>query len=73
MTLQPSELMKLFLCIALASYFRGASWERMGNPLFLIPPAIAVASSATQITGSSVSGCASVTYSMRASGSSAMT
>jgi len=39
---QPSEFMKLVLVLALASWFRNASWERMGNPLFLIPPAIAV-------------------------------
>jgi rod shape determining protein RodA len=41
--IQPSELMKLFLCVALASWFRRATVERMGNPLFLIPPALAVA------------------------------
>ncbi len=40
--LQPSELMKLALVLALASWFHNASWERMGNPLFLIPPIIAV-------------------------------
>lgn len=40
--LQPSELMKILLVLALASWFRRASWERMGNPLFLIPPALAV-------------------------------
>ena len=40
--LQPSELMKLALVLALASWFHRASWERMGNPLFLIPPLIAV-------------------------------
>ncbi|MCW3474820.1 rod shape-determining protein RodA [Limobrevibacterium gyesilva] len=39
---QPSELMKLVLVLALASWFHKASWERMGNPLFLIPPAVAV-------------------------------
>jgi rod shape determining protein RodA len=39
---QPSELMKLALVLALASWFHRASWERMGNPLFLIPPMIAV-------------------------------
>ena len=39
---QPSELMKLVLILALAHWFHRASWERMGNPLFLIPPAIAV-------------------------------
>ncbi|MEN0076084.1 MAG: rod shape-determining protein RodA [Paracraurococcus sp.] len=40
--LQPSELMKIMLCLALAHWFHRASWERMGNPLFLIPPALAV-------------------------------
>ncbi len=39
--LQPSELMKIALVVALASWFHRASWERMGNPLFLIPPMIA--------------------------------
>jgi rod shape determining protein RodA len=39
---QPSEIMKLALAMALASWFHRASWERMGNPLFLIPPVIAV-------------------------------
>jgi rod shape determining protein RodA len=40
---QPSELMKIALVLALAHWFHKASWERMGNVLFLIPPAIAVA------------------------------
>ncbi len=40
--LQPSEMMKLALILALASWFHKASWERMGNPLFLVPPLIAV-------------------------------
>ena len=39
---QPSELMKIALVMALAAWFHKATWERMGNPLFLIPPAIAV-------------------------------
>ena len=39
--LQPSELMKIALVLALASWFHKASWERIGNPLFLIPPIIA--------------------------------
>jgi rod shape determining protein RodA len=39
---QPSEMMKLALVMALASWFHRASWERIGNPLFLIPPVIAV-------------------------------
>jgi rod shape determining protein RodA len=40
--LQPSEIMKVALAMALASWFNRASWARVGNPLFLIPPAIAV-------------------------------
>ena len=40
--IQPSELMKLGLIMALASWFHRASWERMGNPLFLIPAVIAI-------------------------------
>lgn len=40
--LQPSELMKILLVVALASWFHKASWERIGNPLFLIPPIVAV-------------------------------
>jgi rod shape determining protein RodA len=39
--LQPSEMMKLALILALASWFHRASWERVGNPLFLIPPLLA--------------------------------
>ena len=41
--LQPSELMKILLVVALAAWFHRASWERIGNPLFLVPPLIAVA------------------------------
>jgi rod shape determining protein RodA len=40
--LQPSELMKIALVLALAAWFHRATWERMGNPLFLVPPAVAV-------------------------------
>jgi rod shape determining protein RodA len=40
--LQPSELMKIALVLALASWFHRASWERIGNPLFLAPPMLAV-------------------------------
>jgi rod shape determining protein RodA len=40
--LQPSELMKIMLCVALASWFHRAPWERVGNPLFLIPPLLAI-------------------------------
>ncbi|MGC8469418.1 MAG: rod shape-determining protein RodA [Acetobacteraceae bacterium] len=41
--LQPSELMKLLLILALAAWFRRASWERVGDPLFLVPPILATA------------------------------
>jgi rod shape determining protein RodA len=40
--LQPSELMKILLVIALAAWFHRASHERVGNPLFLIPPLLAI-------------------------------
>ena len=40
--LQPSELMKIMLVLALAAWFHRASWEKVGNPLFLVPPALAV-------------------------------
>jgi rod shape determining protein RodA len=40
--LQPSELMKIMLVLGLAAWFQRASWERMGNPLFLVPPALMV-------------------------------
>jgi rod shape determining protein RodA len=40
--IQPSELMKLFLVMALASYFHRASHERIGNIVFLIPPILAI-------------------------------
>ncbi len=42
MQVQPSELMKVALVMALASWFHKASWERMANPLFLLPPAVAI-------------------------------
>jgi len=41
--LQPSELAKIALVMALAAWFHRATWERMGNPLFLIPPALMIA------------------------------
>jgi rod shape determining protein RodA len=40
--MQPSEMMKLALILALASWFHRASWERIGNPLFLVPPLAAI-------------------------------
>jgi rod shape determining protein RodA len=39
--LQPSELAKIALVLALAAWFHRASWQRIGNPLFLIVPVIA--------------------------------
>jgi rod shape determining protein RodA len=39
---QPSELMKLFLVMALAAYFRRASHERIGNIVFLLPAILAI-------------------------------
>jgi len=47
--LQPSELMKIALVLALAAWFHRASWERIGNPLFLLPPLVAVAVPAVMI------------------------
>ena len=41
--MQPSELAKIALVLVLASVFRNTSWRRMGNPLFLILPALLVA------------------------------
>ncbi len=38
--LQPSELMKISLCLALARYFHGLSYEEVGKPWILIPPAL---------------------------------
>ncbi len=40
--LQPSELAKLGLVLVLASWFHRATWERIGNPFFLVPPIILV-------------------------------
>jgi rod shape determining protein RodA len=40
--IQPSELMKLFLVLALASYFHRANFERMGNVFFLVPAVVAI-------------------------------
>ena len=42
MEIQPSELMKLFLILALASWFHRASYERVGNVFFLLPPVLAI-------------------------------
>jgi len=40
--LQPSELMKIMLVLGLAAWFQRASYERVGNLFFLVPPAIMV-------------------------------
>jgi rod shape determining protein RodA len=37
MEVQPSEMMKIVLVLALAAWFRRASWERTGNPLTCCP------------------------------------
>ncbi len=42
MEIQPSELMKLFLTLALAAWFRGATQERLNQFLFLLPAGLAV-------------------------------
>ncbi|PKU24628.1 rod shape-determining protein RodA [Telmatospirillum siberiense] len=40
--LQPSEIMKITLVLALARYFHGASYQDVGRPVFLIPPLMMV-------------------------------
>lgn len=40
--LQPSELMKVALVLALAKYFHGASLEEVGRPFYLVPPMLMV-------------------------------
>lgn len=40
--LQPSELAKIGLVMVLAAWFHRASWEKVGNPLFLIPPVLMI-------------------------------
>ncbi|MBE7620280.1 rod shape-determining protein RodA [Gluconacetobacter entanii] len=39
---QPSELAKIALVLVLASWFHKVSYRDMGNPLYLIPPALMV-------------------------------
>ncbi len=43
LTLQPSELMKIAMVLALARYFHGGSLEDIRRPAFLIPPLFIVA------------------------------
>lgn len=40
--LQPSELMKLALVLALARYFHGFTLEQIGKPLMMIPPLLLI-------------------------------
>ncbi len=40
--LQPSEIMKVALVVALARYFHAMAPEEIGNPLWLIPPTLLV-------------------------------
>jgi rod shape determining protein RodA len=40
--LQPSELVKVAMVLALARYFHGRTHAQIGNPLFLIPPLLIV-------------------------------
>jgi rod shape determining protein RodA len=42
MQIQPSEIMKIALVLALARYFHGASHEDIGRPIFLLPPILMV-------------------------------
>ncbi len=44
--LQPSELMKVALVLALARYFHGATLPQVGRPLFLLPPIAMIAAPA---------------------------
>lgn len=39
---QPSELMKVALVLALARYFHGSSIEEVGRPLYLVPPILMI-------------------------------
>jgi len=40
--LQPSELMKISMVLALARYFHNLTYAEVGNPLYLIPPILIV-------------------------------
>lgn len=42
-TVQPSELMKVSLILALARYFNGISWEEVGRVRYLIAPVLMLA------------------------------
>ena len=45
-TLQPSEIAQVALVVYLASYLENRSHEQLGNPLWLIPPALIIGSMA---------------------------
>ena len=45
-TIQPSEVMKMALVLALARYFHGCSTEEVRNPLYLILPLVMIAAPA---------------------------
>jgi rod shape determining protein RodA len=47
--LQPSELMKVTMVLALARYFHGGSLEDIRRPLFLIPPILIAAAPVTLV------------------------
>jgi rod shape determining protein RodA len=42
MNLQPSEVMKICMVLALAKYFSGMPAEQMGKPIYVIPPLILI-------------------------------
>ncbi|MBB2201398.1 rod shape-determining protein RodA [Gluconacetobacter tumulisoli] len=42
MQIQPSELAKIALVLALASWFHRIGYRRMANPIYLLPPALMV-------------------------------
>ncbi len=47
--LQPSEVMKIALVLALARYFHGATLPQVGRPLFLVPPLLMIAAPAALV------------------------
>ncbi len=47
--LQPSELMKIAVVLALARYFHGATVEDVGRPLYLVAPLLLVAAPAALV------------------------
>ena len=48
-SLQPSEVMKIALVLALARYFHGGSLDDVKRPLFLVPPVLLVAAPAALV------------------------